>query len=127
MRRSNMNQPGYAGYGDGQYPGQGQGQGQGQYQGTADMLEEENSHLAEALRGKVKELKSMSIDIGTEVKEQNKMLNSMDEDFDKSGNFLQATMERLKKLTRSGHYKLWIYLLLFIFFVLFMCWLIIRF
>ncbi|XP_076471676.1 BET1 homolog [Babylonia areolata] len=116
MRRSNMNQPGY-----------GNGQHQGQYQPTADMLEEENSHLTEALRGKVQALKSMSIDIGTEVKEQNKVLNAMDEDFDKSGNFLQATMDRLKRLTRAGHYKLWIYLLLFVFFVFFMCWVIIRF
>lgn len=106
---------------------QGNGDSQTQYQPTAEMLEEENTRLEESLKGKVQTLKSMSIDMGAEVRNQNKMLKDMDEDFDKTGNFLTATMDRLKRLTRSGHFKIWIYLLLFIFFVLFMCWVIIRF
>nr|KAG5693869.1 hypothetical protein BaRGS_009925 [Batillaria attramentaria] len=117
MRRSNLVNNGYGM--DGQY--------QGQYQPTAEMLEEENAQLEETLSSKVKALKSMTIDIGHEVRTQNNMLKSMDEDFDKSGNFLEATMGRLKRLTQAGHYKLWLYLLLFTFFVFFMCWLIIRF
>lgn len=101
--------------------------GQMSYQPTAAMLEEENTQLENALSGKVKVLKSLTIDMGNEVRHQNKMLKGMDEDFDKSGNFLEATMGRLKRLTQAGHYKLWIYLLLFTFFVFFVCWLIVRF
>ncbi|KAK7098116.1 BET1 homolog [Littorina saxatilis] len=112
MRRSNLNGPGF---------------GETQYQPTEQMLEEENAQLEESLKGKVQALKSMSIDIGTEVRHQNKMISGMDDDFDKTGNFLEATMGRLKRLTRAGHWKLWLYLLLFAFFVIIMCWLIIRF
>uniref|UniRef100_A0AAZ3RHA5 t-SNARE coiled-coil homology domain-containing protein n=1 Tax=Oncorhynchus tshawytscha TaxID=74940 RepID=A0AAZ3RHA5_ONCTS len=39
--------------------------------------EEENEHLQEGLRAKVSALKHLSIDIGTEVKYQNKILDDM--------------------------------------------------
>ncbi|CAM5112175.1 unnamed protein product [Natator depressus] len=39
--------------------------------------EEENERLTESLRTKVSAIKSLSIEIGTEVKNQNKMLSDM--------------------------------------------------
>lgn len=42
-----------------------------------DALEEENERMAEDLQGKVHALKSLSIDIGTEIKYQDKMLGDM--------------------------------------------------
>lgn len=44
---------------------------------SGDALEEENERMAEELQGKIHALKSLSIDIGTEVKYQHKMLNDM--------------------------------------------------
>jgi len=97
------------------------------YQDSNQMLEDENKRLEEEMKGKVKALKSLSIDIGTEVREQNKFLNEMDSDFDSSSGLLGKTMGRLKALTNAGHWKLWLYVAAFAFFVFFMCWVIVRF
>lgn len=96
------------------------------YQPTQEMLQTENDRQEELLSSKVKALKSLTIDIGTEVREQTKMMKDMDDDFDKSGNLLHATMNRLKAITRMGGYKQMWYLLLFCFFVFFICWMIVR-
>lgn len=40
-------------------------------------MEDENERMTEELQGKIHALKSLSIDIGTEVKYQDKMLGSM--------------------------------------------------
>lgn len=83
------------------------------------VYEEENEHLQEGLRAKVNALKSLSIDIGTEVKYQNKMLEDMDSDFDSTGGLLGATIGRVKQLSRGSQTKLLCYMLLFCFFVFF--------
>ncbi|XP_068603479.1 BET1 homolog [Brachionichthys hirsutus] len=83
------------------------------------VYEEENEHLQEGLRAKVTALKSLSIDIGTEVKCQNKMLNEMDTDFESSGGLLGATIGRVKQLSRGSQSKLLCYMLLFCFVVFF--------
>ncbi|XP_052548381.1 BET1 homolog isoform X2 [Tympanuchus pallidicinctus] len=41
------------------------------------VYEEENERLTESLRTKVSAIKSLSIEIGTEVKNQNKLLSEM--------------------------------------------------
>ena len=83
------------------------------------MLEEENDKMVDALSNKVQALKSLTIDIGNEVRTQNKMLKGMDDDFDKSATFLSATMGRLTALTKKGHHWVMCYLLLFGLFVFF--------
>ncbi|KAJ8298899.1 hypothetical protein KUTeg_022959 [Tegillarca granosa] len=98
-----------------------------QYQPTAQMLEEENQRLEDELSGKVKALKSLSIDIGDEVREHNKLLGEMDNQFDSSGGLLQSSMNRLLAISKSGGHKFIFYMLLFALFVFFMCWVIVRF
>ncbi|BFZ05181.1 hypothetical protein BsWGS_08220 [Bradybaena similaris] len=98
-----------------------------QYQDTSQMLEDENQRMEEELKGKVKALKTLSIDIGEEVREQNKFLRHMDDDFDSSSGLLSKTMGRLKSITSAGHWKIWVYIALFALFVFFMCWVIIKF
>ncbi|XP_063308332.1 BET1 homolog [Pelobates fuscus] len=83
------------------------------------MYEEENDRLTETLRMKASALKSLSIDIGTEVKYHNKMLGEMDSDFDSTGGLLGSTMGRLKILSRGSQAKLLLYMLLFSLFVFF--------
>ncbi|KAL8165188.1 UNVERIFIED_CONTAM: protein transport protein bet1 [Gekko kuhli] len=68
----------------------------------------------------------LSIEIGTEVKQQNKMLTEMDNDFDSTGGFLGATMGRLKTLSRGSQTKLLCYMMLFSLFVFFVIYWIIK-
>ncbi|KAL4225446.1 protein transport protein bet1 [Mactra antiquata] len=96
------------------------------FQPTQEMLETENQNQEDLLSKKARTLKSLTIEIGNEVRDQNKMLNGMDDDFDSSGNLLQASMNRLKAITRMGGYRQMWYLLLFCLFVFFVCWMIIR-
>lgn len=44
---------------------------------THNAVEDENERMTEELKDKIHALKSLSIDIGTEVKYQDKMLRSM--------------------------------------------------
>ncbi|XP_066483989.1 BET1 homolog [Tiliqua scincoides] len=90
------------------------------------VYEEENERLTESLRSKVTAIKSLSIEIGTEVKQQNKMLAEMDNDFDSTGGFLGATMGRLKTLSRGSQTKLLCYMMLFSLFVFFVIYWIIK-
>ncbi|KAM7122311.1 BET1 homolog isoform X2 [Mycteria americana] len=84
------------------------------------VYEEENERLTESLRTK------LSIEIGTEVKNQNKMLSEMDNDFDSAGGLLGATMGRLRTLSRGSQTKLLCYMMLFALFVFFVIYWIIK-
>ncbi|XP_021098514.1 BET1 homolog isoform X3 [Heterocephalus glaber] len=53
--------------------------------------EEENERLTESLRSKVTAIKSLSIEIGHEVKNQNKLLAEVDSQFDSTTGFLAVT------------------------------------
>ncbi|XP_028672917.1 BET1 homolog [Erpetoichthys calabaricus] len=90
------------------------------------VYEEENDKLTDSLKAKVNALRTLSIDIGTEVKFQNTMLGQMDTDFDSTGGLLGATMGRLKRLSRGSQTKLFCYLMLFVLFVVFVLYWIIR-
>uniref|UniRef100_A0A8C1LY54 Bet1 golgi vesicular membrane trafficking protein n=1 Tax=Cyprinus carpio TaxID=7962 RepID=A0A8C1LY54_CYPCA len=87
--------------------GLGEGGPPGNYVASGHSLyEEENEHLQEGL-----------IDIGNEIKYQNKMLGEMDSDFDSTGGLLGATIGRLKLISRGSQTKVYYYMLLFALFV----------
>uniref|UniRef100_A0A8C4MZ76 BET1 homolog n=1 Tax=Equus asinus TaxID=9793 RepID=A0A8C4MZ76_EQUAS len=88
--------------------------------------EEENERLTESLRSKVTAIKSLSIEIGHEVKQQNKLLAEMDSQFDSTTGFLGKTMGKLKTLSRGSQTKLLCYLMLFSLFVFFVIYWIIK-
>jgi len=90
-------------------------------------VEDENNRSESELANKVKALKSLTIDIGDEVRYQNNMLKGMDDDFDKGTGFLSSTMNRLTAIARSGSNWHLCYLLMFCMFVIFMLWLILKF
>ena len=87
-----------------------------------ETLEEENEALEGELKGKISALKSLSINIGEEVKEQNKFLRSMDDQFDSTHSMFSNTIGKVLKLAKSNH-KYYIYYLLafclFVFLVLY--------
>ncbi|KAJ8334191.1 hypothetical protein SKAU_G00398300 [Synaphobranchus kaupii] len=90
------------------------------------VYEEENEHLQEGLRAKVSALKYLSIDIGSEVKHQNKLLQDMDTDFESTGGILGATMGRLKHLARGSQTRIFCYVFLFALFVFFVLYWVIK-
>ena len=97
-------------------------QGQGNVYGN-EQLEEQNEYLEGELKGKISALKSLSIDIGTEVKEQNKFLRSMDDQFDSTHSMFSNTIGKVLKLAKSNHKYYIYYLLGFCMFVFLILWL----
>ena len=77
-------------------------------------MEQENDAQIGALAGKVSQLKQLSIDIGTHVREDNSMLNDLDGSFDSAGGLLHGTMKRLGTLANSKDSRHMLYLALFV-------------
>lgn len=92
----------------------------------SNTIEEQNDELTETLGDKVHMLKSLTIDLGYEVKEQNKFLNNLEEDFERSSGFLSKTMNRVVRLGKGSHKYYTLYLLLFALFIFFIIWMLIR-
>ena len=88
---------------------------------------EDNDYLVDGLRSKVNVLKSLTLDMGDEIKGQNSFLKEMDNEFDSTWGLLSSSMGRVKRLASSGHNRLYLYLMLFSLFVFFFIYLIIRF
>lgn len=93
----------------------------------ADVLEEENERLASELQGKIGALKSLTIDIGNEVRYQDKLLRGIDDDMERTGGFLSNTMARVVRLGKNGHQKYMCYMFLFVVFVFFILYISLKF
>ena len=74
------------------------------YRGSTNpsFLAEQNQKQEESLAEKVKSLKSISINIGEEVRYQNKMLSDMTDDSNSVFSMLTGSMSRLKKIAKSS-------------------------
>ncbi|CRL01657.1 CLUMA_CG014879, isoform A [Clunio marinus] len=87
-------------------------------QNQSDDLEIENEMLADDLKNKISNLKSLTIDIGNEVRYQDKILNDLDDDMNRTGGFMQNTIGRVVRLSkhRKGYtcYMLLFALLVFL-------------
>uniref|UniRef100_A0A0K0EES6 t-SNARE coiled-coil homology domain-containing protein n=1 Tax=Strongyloides stercoralis TaxID=6248 RepID=A0A0K0EES6_STRER len=83
------------------------------------FLEQQNNELTESLANKAKALKRITIAISDDVREQNRLLNDMDDDFLKSNSVLGITMKKLGIVSKSGGNKLLLYLVFFALFVFF--------
>ncbi|CAD7081082.1 unnamed protein product [Hermetia illucens] len=92
-----------------------------------DALEEENERVADELKEKIGALKSLTIDIGNEVRYQDKMLRGIDDDMDRTGGFLSTTMSRVIRLGRGGGvHKHMCYMFLFVMFVFFLLYIVLK-
>lgn len=94
--------------------------------GSNDLIEDENQRMAEELQGKVGALRSLTIDIGNEVRYQDKLLRGIDDDMDRTGGFLSNTMNRVVRLGRNGHQKYMLYMFLFALFVFVLLYFVIK-
>ncbi|PSN49925.1 BET1 protein [Blattella germanica] len=97
-----------------------------QYSGT-DNLEQENDLMTDELKDKVRMLKSISVDIGNEVRYQDKLLREMDDDFERTGGFLGNTMNRVLRLAKGRHNYYILYLFIFSIVIFFVLYLVIKF
>ncbi|KAJ1519893.1 hypothetical protein ONE63_004133 [Megalurothrips usitatus] len=94
---------------------------------AGNNIEEENEKMTDQLKDKIHVLKSLSIDIGAEVRYQDKLLRDMDEDFEKTGGFLGNTMNRVLRLAKGGHNYYIVYLFLFSIVVFIILWITLKF
>eukprot|EP01137_Pigoraptor_chileana_P035131 Opistho-2@28717 len=93
---------------------------------ASTMYEQQNDALVGDLANKVSMLKSLTININDEVREHNKMLDEMQDDFGGVGGLLKGSMNRLSGLMKAGHNKHMCYLILFVVFVFFVIYYIVR-
>jgi blocked-early-in-transport protein 1 len=77
-------------------------------------MENENDAQISALLGKVNQLKQVSVQIGDHVREDNKLLNGMGDQFDTSGSMLGGTVKRLTALANSKDGWHMVYLAMFV-------------
>jgi len=91
-----------------------------------ESMEEDNSQMEGELKGKINALKSISINIGVEVREQNRLLNEMDDGFDNTASIFNNTIGKLVKLAKNRPHMYIYYLLLFSAFVFIILWFYIR-
>lgn len=94
---------------------------------NSNEIEEENDRMTNELQEKIGVLKSLSIDIGNEVKYQDKLLRDVDDDMDRTGGFLGTTMNKVLRLSRGSHNYYILYLFLFSIFVFFILYLVLKF
>ena len=80
-------------------------------------MENENDAQITALLGKVNQLKEVSVQIGNHVREDNKLLNGMGDQFDSSGGLLNGTVKRLSALAGSKDSWHMLYMAIFVVFV----------
>lgn len=92
-----------------------------------NALEDENERMTEELKDKIHALKSLSIDIGTEVRYQDKMLHGMDEDFERTSGSLVGSVARVLRLSKGSHTYYILYLFLFSIVVFFVLWIVLKF
>lgn len=90
-------------------------------------IETENDRMADDLKDKIHVLKSLSIDIGNEVKYQDRLLKDVDDDMDRTGGFLGGAMNRVLRLTKGSHNYYILYLFLFSLFIFFVLYLVLKF
>lgn len=101
-----------------------------------ETLEDTNEEMEGELRGKVDQLKYLSINIGNELKEQKKLIGEIDDGFDNTSSIITNTIGKVRpappsttvflqvgKLLKShSNYHIH-YLLLFCIFVFLVLWL----
>jgi len=94
-------------------------------QRQAEDLEGQNDEELEGLGAKVKLLKDITINIGNEVRDQSKLLGSMNDAFDETRGFLSGTFQRMNKMAarQGGRWWYWMLFLILVFWIFVLRWL----
>uniref|UniRef100_A0A7S3K229 t-SNARE coiled-coil homology domain-containing protein n=1 Tax=Aureoumbra lagunensis TaxID=44058 RepID=A0A7S3K229_9STRA len=87
-----------------------------------DLLMRENDDRLVSLQSSVANLKSVTLDIESAVRDHNTMLDDMGKDYSNAGELLKKTMNRLGVMLQSGGSRHMCYLMVFIIFVFLALW-----
>ena len=91
---------------------------------NAGIMEQQNNERISELSEQVARLKGLTIDIGNEVREQNSLLDSMQDGFMSTQDMLSGSLRRIGTMLESGGAKHMCYMVAFVVFVMvFLYWL----
>ena len=110
---------GRGGYGDIESRG---GGGRSAREMNASIMEQQNNERINELSEQVSRLKGLTIDIGHEVREQNSLLDQMQDGFMSTSDMLQGSLRRIGTMLESGGAKHMCYMVSFCVFVMVFLW-----
>jgi blocked early in transport 1 len=89
---------------------------------NSNILEQQNNERINELSEQVARLKGLTIDIGNEVREQNSLLDGMNDGFVNTRDLLTNSLSRIGTMLESGGTKHMCYMVLFCIFVMCFLW-----
>mmetsp|Transcript_22348 Transcript_22348/g.62168 ORF Transcript_22348/g.62168 Transcript_22348/m.62168 type:complete len:145 (+) Transcript_22348:298-732(+) len=90
---------------------------------NTNILEQQNNDRISELSEQVARLKGLTVDIGSEIREQNSLLEKMGEGFLSTGDMLQSSLARIGIMLDTSSGKHMCYMILFVVFVVvFLYW-----
>ena len=69
---------------------------------NAGIMEDQNNERISELSEQVARLKGLTIDIGNEVREQNSLLDQMQDGFSSTGDMLKGSLKRIGSMLDAG-------------------------
>jgi blocked-early-in-transport protein 1 len=91
---------------------------------NASIMEQQNNDRIDELSDQVARLKGLTMDINSEVKEQNSLLDNMGDSFGNTRDALQGSLRRMQHMLESGGARHMCYMVGFVVFVMvFLYWL----
>ena len=81
---------------------------------NAGIMESQNNERISELSEQVARLKGLTIDIGNEVRNQNSLLDQMQDGFSSTGDMLAGSLRRIGTMLQSGGSKHMMYMVCFI-------------
>jgi len=85
---------------------------------NANILEQQNNDRISELSDHVARLKGLTIDIGNEVREQNRLLDNMSDGFSGAKDLLSGSLKRIGNMLERGGAKHMCYMVAFVVFVM---------
>ena len=93
---------------------------------NSGIMEQQNDERISELSEQVARLKGLTIDIGNEVREQNSLLDQMQDGFSSTGDMLAGSLRRIGTMLESGGAKHMMYMVGFIVGVMVLLWILMK-
>jgi blocked early in transport 1 len=89
---------------------------------NANILEQQNNERMNELASHVALLKGLTIEIGNEVREQNSLLDNMNDGFSNTRDMLQNSLRRIGSMLEQGGTKHMCYMVIFCVCIMMLLW-----
>ncbi|PLW16107.1 hypothetical protein PCANC_12874 [Puccinia coronata f. sp. avenae] len=92
---------------------------------TAEELESQNDEAIEGLSAKVRLLKEITVNIGTEVKDSTNLMATLTDTFSEATGALSGTFRKMDRMAKKqyGRWWYWFLFLVLVFWIFFFTWL----